>query len=83
MPKYDYDILPIAGSAGFQHPASLVGMVRVRQLSRPTGSAGHVFCVGVPKKLLIYGAHYADHIVDARNYGWTFDARHDWGGAHR
>ena len=32
----------------------------------------------IPKKLLIYGAHYADHISDARNFGWTIDAHHNW-----
>ena len=32
----------------------------------------------IPKKLLIYGAHYADYISDARNFGWTIDAHHNW-----
>ena len=32
----------------------------------------------IPKKLLIYGAHYADHISDARNFGWTINAHHNW-----
>ena len=32
----------------------------------------------IPKKLLIYGAHYADHFEDAKNYGWILDPQHDW-----
>ncbi len=32
----------------------------------------------IPKKLLIYGAHYADYISDARNFGWTIEAHHNW-----
>ena len=32
----------------------------------------------IPKKLLIYGAHYADYFEDAKNYGWTLDAKHNW-----
>ena len=32
----------------------------------------------IPKKLLIYGGHYADYISDARNFGWTIDAHHNW-----
>jgi glutathione reductase (NADPH) len=34
----------------------------------------------VPKKLLVYGAHFASDFEDAAGFGWTIDgARHDWG----
>jgi glutathione reductase (NADPH) len=33
----------------------------------------------VPKKLLVYGAHFAEDLVDARRFGWSVDnATFDW-----
>src|SRR3546814_8699375 len=33
----------------------------------------------VPKKLLIYGAHFAEDLKDARRFGWNVpDCRFDW-----
>lgn len=33
----------------------------------------------VPKKLLVYGAHFAEDLVDARRFGWHVqDAKFDW-----
>jgi glutathione reductase (NADPH) len=33
----------------------------------------------VPKKLLVYGAHFADDFADAAGFGWTVDQPHfDW-----
>ena len=33
----------------------------------------------VPKKLLVYGSHYASDLIDARGFGWTCDhLRFDW-----
>jgi glutathione reductase (NADPH) len=34
----------------------------------------------VPKKLLVYGAHFANHFEDALGFGWQVSgATHDWG----
>jgi glutathione reductase (NADPH) len=33
----------------------------------------------VPKKLLVYGSHFAEELQDAANYGWTVEKMHfDW-----
>jgi glutathione reductase (NADPH) len=33
----------------------------------------------VPKKMLVYGAHFAEDLEDARNFGWTIDnPKFDW-----
>src|SRR5690606_16537063 len=33
----------------------------------------------VPKKLLVYGAHFAEDLEDARRFGWTIESkRFDW-----
>jgi glutathione reductase (NADPH) len=33
----------------------------------------------VPKKLLVYGSHFAEDLVDARRFGWTVEnATFDW-----
>lgn len=33
----------------------------------------------VPKKLLVYGAHVAEELKDARGFGWsTGEGVHDW-----
>ena len=41
------------------------------------GTCVNVGCV--PKKLLVYGAHYAEDIGQAQGYGWTIDgATFDW-----
>ena len=81
MPKYDYDMITIGAGSGGVRASRLAGGYGARSAVVEADRVGGT-CVlrgCVPKKLLIYGAHYADHIVDARNYGWTIDARHDWG----
>ncbi|NBC31764.1 MAG: glutathione-disulfide reductase [Alphaproteobacteria bacterium] len=81
MPHYDYDFFVIgAGSAGVraariagQHGAR-VGIAEDRYLG---GTCVNVGCV--PKKLLVYAAHFAHDFEDAAGYGWTVgEHRHDW-----
>jgi len=79
--KYDYDLFVIgAGSGGVRaaRVASLAGArVAIAEEYRIGGTCVIRGCV--PKKLLVYGAEFAQHLADAPGYGWTVDnARFDW-----
>ena len=81
MAKYDYDMVTIGAGSGGVRASRLAGGYGARSAVVEADRVGGT-CVlrgCVPKKLLVYGAHYADHIEDAKNYGWTIDAKHDWG----
>jgi glutathione reductase (NADPH) len=82
MPKYDYDLITIgAGSGGVRASrlsARFGAKVAVIEESRYGGTCVMRGCV--PKKLLVYGAHFAENFEDAVGFGWSVDgARHDWG----
>jgi glutathione reductase (NADPH) len=82
MAKFDYDLITIgAGSGGVRASrlsAGYGGRVAVVEESRVGGTCVMRGCV--PKKLLVYGAHYAEHFEDARGFGWSVgDVSHDWG----
>jgi glutathione reductase (NADPH) len=81
MPQFDYDLITIGAGSGGVRASRLAGGYGARSAVVEADRVGGT-CVlrgCIPKKLLIYGAHYADHFEDARNYGWTIDgARHDW-----
>src|SRR3954463_8703162 len=79
--KYDYDLIVIgAGSGGVRAAriASLAGArVAVAEEYRTGGTCVIRGCV--PKKLLVYGAEFAQHFAAAPGYGWTVEnARFDW-----
>ena len=81
MPKYDYDLITIGAGSGGVRGTRLAGGYGARtaiiEEERVGGTCVLRGCV--PKKLLIYGAHYAEHLEDAVNYGWSVDgASHDW-----
>jgi glutathione reductase (NADPH) len=71
--KHDYDLFVIgAGSGGVRAAriASLAGArVAIAEEYRIGGTCVIRGCV--PKKLLVYGAEFAQHLADARGYGWT------------
>lgn len=79
---YDYDLLTIgAGSGGIaasRRAAEYGARVAIAEERRVGGTCVLRGCV--PKKLLVYGAHFRDDIEDAAGYGWTIEgASHDWG----
>lgn len=81
MPSYDYDLFVIgAGSGGVRasRVASAHGAkVAVAEEYRVGGTCVIRGCV--PKKLLIYGAHFAEDLKDARRYGWNVpDCGFEW-----
>ncbi|WP_434676582.1 glutathione-disulfide reductase [Pseudomonas sp. R4-84] len=78
---YDFDLYVIgAGSGGVRAArfaagfGAKVGVAESRYLG---GTCVNVGCV--PKKLLVYGAHYAEDFEQASAYGWTAgEASFDW-----
>jgi glutathione reductase (NADPH) len=79
---FDCDLFVIgAGSGGVR--AARMAAQRGAKVIVAEGAALGGTCVNlgcIPKKLYSYAAHFADHIHDARGYGWQFDAepRFDW-----
>ncbi|HEY0957959.1 MAG TPA: glutathione-disulfide reductase [Novosphingobium sp.] len=81
MADYEYDLFVIgAGSGGVRASrvaASHGAKVAVAEEHRIGGTCVIRGCV--PKKLLVYGSHFAEELQDAANYGWTVEGmRFDW-----
>ena len=81
MPEYDYDLFVIgAGSGGVRASRVAAGhgaKVAVAEEFRIGGTCVIRGCV--PKKLLVYGSHFAEELQDAAHYGWTVSAMSfDW-----
>lgn len=72
MASYDYDLFVIgAGSGGVRAArvsAAHGAKVAIAEEYRIGGTCVIRGCV--PKKLLVYGAHFAEDLVDARRFGW-------------
>ena len=81
MAKYDFDLFTIgAGSGGVassRRAGAYGARVGICEDSRVGGTCVIRGCV--PKKLLVYGAQFADAFSDAKAYGWTVAPPvHDW-----
>ena len=81
MPNYDYDLFVIgAGSGGVRAARVASGhgaRVAIAEEHRIGGTCVIRGCV--PKKLLVYGAHFAEDLDDAKHFGWRIEgAKFDW-----
>jgi glutathione reductase (NADPH) len=81
MPRYDYDMFTIgAGSGGVASSRRAAGYgarVAICEELRVGGTCVLRGCV--PKKLLVYGAQFADAFADAAGFGWSLPpAKFDW-----
>lgn len=81
MADYDYDLFVIgAGSGGVRASrvaAAHGAKVAIAEEYRVGGTCVIRGCV--PKKLLVYGAHFAEDLKDARRFGWNVpDCDFDW-----
>ncbi len=78
---YDFDLFVIgAGSGGVRaarFAASFGARVAVAESRYLGGTCVNVGCV--PKKLLVYGAHFASDFEHAQGFGWSLkEASFDW-----
>lgn len=87
MSDFDYDLITIgAGSGGVRASrfASVTYGAKVAVIENMRTGGTCVMRGCVPKKLLVYGAHFADDFEDAGGYGWSPAAgsgswaTHDW-----
>lgn len=78
---YDFDLFVIgAGSGGVRAARFAAGYgarVAVAESRYLGGTCVNVGCV--PKKLLVYGAHFAEDFEQAQGFGWSLgEANFDW-----
>lgn len=81
MADYDYDLFTIgAGSGGVRASRIAAGhgaKVAVAEEFRVGGTCVIRGCV--PKKMLVYGAHFAEDLEDSRKFGWEIGEKSfDW-----
>lgn len=81
MSEYDYDLFVIGAGSGGTRAARVSAAhgakVAVAEEYRVGGTCVIRGCV--PKKLLVYGAHFAEDLKDARRFGWNVpDCDFDW-----
>jgi glutathione reductase (NADPH) len=81
MPGFDFDLFVIgAGSGGVRAARIAAGLgarVAIAENSRVGGTCVIRGCV--PKKLMVYAAHFREDFEDAAGYGWTVaDAQFSW-----
>ncbi len=81
MPEFDYDLFTIgAGSGGVRASRVSAGYgarVAVAEEYRVGGTCVIRGCV--PKKMLVYGAHFAEDLEDAKHFGWDIGSHtFDW-----
>jgi len=81
MSDHDYDLFVIGGGSGGVRAARIASAhgarVALAEEFRVGGTCVIRGCV--PKKLLVYGAHFAEDLADARCFGWNVpDCAFDW-----
>ena len=81
MASYDFDLFTLGagsgGVSGSRRAAAYGARVGICEDSRVGGTCVIRGCV--PKKLLVYGAHFAEDFADAAGYGWTLgETKFDW-----
>jgi glutathione reductase (NADPH) len=73
MAAYDFDLFTLGagsgGVAGSRRAAGYGARVGIAEAVRVGGTCVLRGCV--PKKLLVYAAHFADDFADAAGFGWT------------
>jgi len=80
MTQFDFDLFVIgAGSGGVRAArmsTALGARVGIAEEYRPGGTCVIRGCI--PKKLLVYAAHFREEFEDAESYGWTSTREFSW-----
>jgi glutathione reductase (NADPH) len=72
MPTFDYDFFVIGAGSGGVRASRMAASFGARVATAESHRAGGT-CVSrdcVPKKLLVYAAHYREEFQDAQGFGW-------------
>ena len=78
---YDYDLFVIGAGSGGVRAARVAAAHGARTAIAEEHRVGGTCVIRgcVPKKLLVYGAHFAEDLADARRFGWAVpDCAFDW-----
>ncbi|BBD01501.1 glutathione-disulfide reductase [Sphingobium sp. YG1] len=81
MTSFDYDLFVIGLGSGGVRAARVAASHGARVAAAEEHRVGGTCVVRgcVPKKLLVYGAHFAEDLHDARRFGWEVpECRFDW-----
>lgn len=81
MAKFDFDLITLGAGSGGVRASRMAAQLGVRvatvEESRVGGTCVMRGCV--PKKLLVYGAHFAEDLTDALGFGWSVgEVDFDW-----
>jgi glutathione reductase (NADPH) len=79
--KFDYDLFVIGGGSGGVRAARVSAAHGARVALAEDHKVGGTCVIRgcVPKKLLVYGAHFAEDLADARRFGWNVpECSFDW-----
>jgi glutathione reductase (NADPH) len=76
MAGYDYDLFVIGAGSGGVRAARVASACGVRVAIAEEHKVGGTCVIRgcVPKKLLVYGSHFAEDLQDARRFGWDVPA---------
>ena len=79
---YDYDLFVIGIGSGGTRAARVAAAHGAKVAAAEEYRVGGTCVIRgcVPKKLLVYGAHFAEDLQDARRFGWDVpaDCKFDW-----
>ena len=81
MAEFDYDLFVIGGGSGGVRAARVASAHGAKVALAEEYKVGGTCVIRgcVPKKLLVYGAHFAEDLADARRFGWDVpQCAFDW-----
>ncbi len=81
MAEYDYDLFTIGIGSGGTRASRVAAAHGARVAAAEEYRVGGTCVIRgcVPKKMLVYGAHFAEDLEDAKQFGWTIEGKSfDW-----